>query len=73
MIVVAGLAAKHMGLTILLLLLLTVVLGGLVRMVAKTVFGPKPDVVAKGELGLLTTLPMIILIALYVVNGNTYS
>ena len=51
MIVVAGLAAKHMGLTILLLLLLTVVLGGLVRMVAKTVFGPKPDVVAKGELG----------------------
>ncbi|ASB02740.1 hydrogenase 4 subunit F [Proteus mirabilis] len=70
MIVVAGLAAKHMGLTILLLLLLTVVLGGLVRMVAKTVFGPKPDVVAKGELGLLTTLPMIILIALMLLMGT---
>ena len=70
MTVTAGLAAGHITLTIVLLLLLTVVLAGLVRMVAHISFGPKPDEVNKGELGILTTLPMLILLVLMLVMGT---
>ena len=51
MTVVAGLAADHFWLTLLLLILLTIVLGGLVRMVSKTLFGAQPDCVSRGEAG----------------------
>jgi hydrogenase-4 component F len=70
MTVTAGLAAGHITLTVILLLLLTVVLAGLVRMVAGTLFGAKPDEVNKGELGILTTLPMLILLVLMLVMGT---
>lgn len=70
MTVVAGLAQGHIALTVILLLLLTVVLGGLVRMVVATVFGPAPEAVSKGELGILTTLPMAILLVLMLVMGT---
>ncbi|EJZ1177756.1 hydrogenase 4 subunit F, partial [Escherichia coli] len=70
MTVVAGLAADHFWLTLLLLILLTIVLGGLVRMVSKTLFGAQPDCVSRGEAGILTTLPMAILIVLMLVMGT---
>ncbi len=70
MTVTAGLAAGHITLTIVLLLLLTVVLAGLVRMVASVLFGAKPEEVNKGELGILTTLPMVILLVLMLVMGT---
>lgn len=70
MVVTAGLAGEHLWLTIGLLLLLTVVLGGLVRMVAKVCFGNAPQAVAKGELGLLTTLPLLVLLVLMLVMGT---
>ncbi|WP_431222866.1 hydrogenase 4 subunit F [Serratia sp. L9] len=70
MTVTAGLAAGHITLTIVLLLLLTVVLAGLVRMVASTLFGAKPEEVNNGELGVLTTLPMLILLVLMLVMGT---
>ncbi|MEG0230738.1 MAG: hydrogenase 4 subunit F [Hafnia sp.] len=70
MTVVAGLAAGHAWLTVFILLLLTIVLGGLVRMVACVLFGDAPEAVSKGELGLFTTLPMAILIVLMLIMGT---
>ncbi len=70
MTVVAGLAAGHVWLTVFILLLLTIVLGGLVRMVACVLFGDAPEAVSKGELGLFTTLPMAIMIVLMLVMGT---
>ncbi|EHM49062.1 MAG: hydrogenase 4 subunit F [Yokenella regensburgei] len=70
MTVTAGLAAGHLWLTIVLLLLLTVVLGGLVRMVACLLFGAAPQATSRGELGLLTTLPMAILLVLMLLMGT---
>lgn len=70
MTVTAGLAAGHITLTVVLLLLLTVVLAGLVRMVASTLFGSAPEQVNQGELGILTTLPMMILLVLMLVMGT---
>ncbi len=70
MVVTAGLAAGHIWLTIGLLLLLTVVLGGLVRMIACLLFGSAPEATSRGELGLLTTLPMAILLVLMLVMGT---
>ena len=70
MIVVAGIAADHFWLTLLVLILITIVLGGLARMISKTLFGEKPDCISKGELGILTTLPMAILIVLMLVMGT---
>lgn len=70
MIVVAGIATHHFWLTLLVLILITIVLAGLVRMVSKTLFGTPPDCVSRGELGLLTTFPMAILIVLMLVMGT---
>lgn len=69
LIVTAGINAGSWMLVILLLLLLAVVLAGLVRMVAKIVMGPAPAEVDKGEVGLLTTLPMVVLIVLMLIMG----
>lgn len=70
MTVIAGLSAGYIWLTIVLLLLLTLVLGGLVRMVGCVLFGKAPEPVRKGELGILTTLPMAILLVLMLVMGT---
>jgi hydrogenase-4 component F len=70
MTVTAGLAAEHLAVTILLLVLLTLVLGGLVRMVAKVLFATPPQQVATGELGWLTTAPMVILLVMMLVMGT---
>lgn len=70
MTVTAGIAGGHPWLTALLLFLLTVVLAGLVRMVAGTVLGSRPEAVSQGELGILTTAPMVILLALMLVMGT---
>jgi len=51
------------------MLLLTLVLAGLLRLVAATLFGAKPDAVAKGGLGYLTLLPMFVLVGLMLVMG----
>lgn len=64
MIVNAGIVSGDWWMVVLLLLLLAIVLGGLVRMVSKTVMGKAPEEVAKGELGIFTTLPMVILMVL---------
>ncbi len=70
MTVTAGLAGGHLILSVVLLLLLTVVLGGLVRMIATTMFGDRPDATTKGELGWLTTLPMAVLLVLMLGMGT---
>ncbi|GAA5179416.1 hydrogenase 4 subunit F [Niveibacterium umoris] len=69
LVVTAGIQSGHGVLMVVCLLLLTVVLAGLVRMIAGTVFGPAPDAVPKGEAGVLTVLPMIVLLALMLVMG----
>ncbi|CNF02655.1 hydrogenase 4 subunit F [Yersinia frederiksenii] len=69
MVVVAAIKAGHITLVIVLLLLLTLVLAGLVRMIASTVLGTPPAAVSKGELGILTTAPMVILLLLMLLLG----
>lgn len=71
MTVTAGLAGGHVLITLLLLALLTVVLGGLVRMIAMTMFGEQPAATSKGELGWLTTLPMAVLLILMLGMGTS--
>ncbi|MBD0846289.1 hydrogenase [Pectobacterium carotovorum subsp. carotovorum] len=70
MTVVAALSANHIWLAIALLLLLTLVLGGLVRMISAIIFGSAPQEVSRGELGILTTLPMAILLVLMLIMGT---
>ncbi|MCV9878135.1 hydrogenase 4 subunit F [Brenneria izbisi] len=70
MTVSAGISAGYRWLVIILLILLTIVLAGLVRMVAGTVLGSSPEAVGKGELGLLTTAPMVLLMALMLIMGT---
>lgn len=70
MTVTAGLARDHIVLTIVLLLLLTVVLAGLIRMVARVLFARPPEAVSRGELGWLTTLPMVVLLVMMLVMGT---
>lgn len=70
MTVVAALSANHFWLTILLLLLLTLVLGGLVRLISAIVFGAAPQEVSRGELGVLTTLPIAALLVLMLIMGT---
>ncbi|EPA3165163.1 hydrogenase 4 subunit F [Yersinia enterocolitica] len=69
MVVAAAIKAGHITLVIVLLLLLTLVLAGLVRMIASTVLGTPPTAVSKGELGILTTAPMAILLLLMLLLG----
>ncbi|EBP0013311.1 hydrogenase 4 subunit F [Salmonella enterica] len=70
MTVTAGLAKEHIALTVVLLLLLTLVLAGLVRMVARVLFARPPEAVSRGELGWLTTLPMAILLVMMLAMGT---
>ncbi|MFM2486881.1 hydrogenase 4 subunit F [Celerinatantimonas yamalensis] len=68
--VTAGIRSGHYVLTVVLLLLLTVVLAGLVRLVAKAVLGQAPEAMSKGELSWLTTAPMAVLLALMLLMGT---
>ncbi|WP_033577719.1 hydrogenase 4 subunit F [Dickeya chrysanthemi] len=70
MTVTAGIHAGHLPLVLVLLVLLTVVLAGLIRMIATSVLGSQPEAVSKGELGWLTTAPMLILLVLMLVMGT---
>lgn len=70
MTVSAGIGGGHLWLVIALLVLLTVVLAGLIRMVAGTVLGSSPAAVDKGELGIMTTAPMVLLLILMLVMGT---
>lgn len=69
MLVTAGIQAGKVAVTVVCLLLLTIVLAGLVRMVASTVLGPSPEALAKGELGSMTLLPIALLMVLMLVMG----
>ncbi|HCL5251947.1 TPA: hydrogenase 4 subunit F [Salmonella enterica] len=70
MTVTAGLASDRPIITIILLLLLTLVLAGLVRMAARVLFARPPQAVSHGELGWLTTMPMAILLVMMLVMGT---
>lgn len=70
MIVIASINGGSIWFTLLLLALLTVVLGGLVRMIAKIFYGDVPDGIEKGELGFLTVAPMAVLLVLMLMMGT---
>ncbi|HCP0665408.1 TPA: hydrogenase 4 subunit F [Escherichia coli] len=66
----AGLARNHLLIIVLLLLLLTLVLAGLVRMAARVLMAKPPQAVNRGELGWLTTSPMVILLVMMLAMGT---
>ena len=70
LVICSGIYAQHPVLTIILLLLLTIVLAGLARMVASTVLGKAPEGMKKGEIGVLTVAPLIVLIAFMLLMGT---
>lgn len=70
MTVTAGIRGGYLWLVIALLVLLTIVLAGLVRMIVMSVLGKQPDNVSKGELGWLTTAPLAVLMVLMVLMGT---
>ncbi len=70
MTVTAGLARNHLLIIVLLLLLLTLVLAGLVRMAARVLMAKPPQAVNRGELGWLTTSPMVILLVMMLAMGT---
>lgn len=70
MTVTAGIHAGHIWVVLLLLALLTIVLAGLVRMVVMSVLGKPPENMKRGELGWLTTVPMVILMVMMVTMGT---
>jgi hydrogenase-4 component F len=69
MIVSAGIATGHLLVMILCLLLLMVAFVAFFRMLSSVVFGQKPERVAKGEKGLTTLAPIMILMILIVALG----
>jgi hydrogenase-4 component F len=69
MIVSAGIATGHLLVIILCLLLLMVAFVAFFRMLSSVVFGQKPESVAKGEKGLTTLAPIVILMVLIVALG----
>ncbi|EAR54954.1 NADH dehydrogenase subunit N [Photobacterium sp. SKA34] len=70
MVVTAGISSGNTMFTIILLLMLTIVLAGLARMVASCVLGPKPDLIERGELGFMTTAPLVLLLIAMVIMGT---
>jgi hydrogenase-4 component F len=69
MIVSAGIATGHLLVIILCLLLLMVAFVAFFKMLSSVVFGEKPESVAKGEKGLTTLAPIVILMVLIVALG----
>ena len=70
MTVTAGLARNHLLIIVMLLLLLTLVLAGLVRMAARLLMAKPPQAVNRGDLGWLTTSPMVILLVMMLAMGT---
>ncbi|MBW6090531.1 hypothetical protein KZ770_11715 [Escherichia coli] len=70
MTVTAGLARNHLLIIVMLLLLLTLVLAGLVRMAARVLMAKPPQAVNRGDLGWLTTSPMVILLVMMLAMGT---
>jgi len=71
LIVASGLAAGYVWLMLLSLLLLSVVFAAFFKVISSTLFGEKPDGIAKGEYGWLTLAPAAVLIILILVLGLT--
>ncbi|EHY2915514.1 hydrogenase 4 subunit F [Escherichia coli] len=69
-LVLAGLVRNHLLIIVLLLLLLTLVLAGLVRMAARVLMAKPPQAVNRGDLGWLTTSPMVILLVMMLAMGT---
>lgn len=69
MIVTAGISTGKTVVILIVLALLTIVLAGLVRMVASTVMGNSPEEVTKGELGKLTVWPIAVILVLMLMLG----
>lgn len=70
MTITAGLARNHLLIIVLLLLLLTLVLAGTVRMAARVLMAKPPQAVNRGDLGWLTTSPMVILLVMMLAMGT---
>lgn len=68
--VTAGMSRGYLWLMILLMVVLTVVLAGLVRLIAKSILGPVSETQPKGELGVLLWAPMAILLATMLLMGT---
>ncbi|MTI14542.1 hydrogenase 4 subunit F [Sansalvadorimonas verongulae] len=62
MIITAGISSGHVLFTVILLLLLTVVLAGLVKVVAECVLGDTPEGITKGEISTMTVAPLALLL-----------
>ena len=70
LIVCSALYAQHPVLIIILLLLLTLVLAGLARLVAACVLGKAPEGVDKGEVNIMTVVPLVAMMVLMVIMGT---
>ncbi|WP_230389385.1 hydrogenase 4 subunit F [Vibrio nitrifigilis] len=70
LIVCSALYAQHPALIIILLLLLTLVLAGLARLVAACVLGKAPEGVDKGEVNVMTVVPLVVMMGLMVLMGT---
>ncbi|MDR2503486.1 MAG: hydrogenase 4 subunit F [Deltaproteobacteria bacterium] len=69
LVVLAGIETNNFVLTVVLLLILMMVLGGLVHMVGSTIFGERPEQIAKKELGIMTLLPTGALLIMMLIMG----
>lgn len=69
-LVTAAIGEGRMLFTLILLLVLTIVLGGLAYMAAQCVMGEQPKEVEKGELGFMTLAPMAAIVVMLVVMGT---
>lgn len=69
MIVTAGIGSGHTALFVVLMLLLTVVLAGFVKVISDCVFGEAPENVKPGGVGFLTLAPVAIALVLVLVMG----
>lgn len=68
--VTAAIGEDRLFFSIILLLLLTIVLGGLAYMAAQCVMGEKPEEVEKGELGFMTLAPMAAIVVMLFIMGT---
>jgi hydrogenase-4 component F len=71
MIISAGIASGHLWLMLVCLLFLIVAFVALFKMLSSVVFGTKPENVTRGETGITTLAPILILMAFILVLGVT--
>ncbi|WP_112478116.1 hydrogenase 4 subunit F [Vibrio variabilis] len=70
LVICSGIYSQHPVLTIVVLLLLTIVLAGFARLVSKCVFGTSPKAMERGEFGISTVAPLVVVIAMMLVMGT---